>query len=259
LCLPFRRRVFVSDLGGSGWDISFRLSTERWYTGHLHISDYSRQISGHMDKPWAHVIMGGVDTVKFSPKPSVEKDGVVRFVGRILPHKGVDDLIRALPPDMSLEIIGKAYDRPFLDHLQSLAAGKRVSFRHDCQDDNLIEAYRQALCVVLPSVYVSSYNGSETRIPELLGQTLLEAMACGSPAICTDVASMPELVMDSVTGFVTPPNNPDALQEKLMWLRDHPAQAAEMGRAARNHVTAHFKWSTIVDRCIKHYGIEKDA
>ena len=57
-----RRRVFVSDLGGGGWDLSAYLSTDRWYNGHLHISEYSRAIAGHRDKPWAHVIMGGVDS-----------------------------------------------------------------------------------------------------------------------------------------------------------------------------------------------------
>ena len=52
-------------------------------------------------------------------------------------------------------------------------------------------------------------------MPELLGQTLIEGMACGTPAICTDVASMPEVVEDGVTGFVVPPNDPAYLGAKL--------------------------------------------
>src|SRR5450755_4657700 len=50
------RRVFVSDLGGGGWDISSYCSTDNWYHGHLHISQYSRAISGHSSNPRSHVI-----------------------------------------------------------------------------------------------------------------------------------------------------------------------------------------------------------
>ena len=106
--------------------------------------------------------------------------------------------------------------------------------------------------MVLPSVYRDLYGG-ETRVPELLGQTLLEGMACDTPAICTAVASMPEVVVDGVTGFVVPPNNPAALREKLCWLRDHPAEAAAMGRAARQHVLEKFTWPAVVRRCLEHY------
>jgi hypothetical protein len=63
------RRVFVSDLGGGGWDVSAYVSTDRWFHGHLHLSEYSRQIFGHQRDPRAHVIGGGVDAQKFSPGP----------------------------------------------------------------------------------------------------------------------------------------------------------------------------------------------
>ncbi len=109
------------------------------------------------------------------------------------------------------------------------------------------------MCVVLPSVYRTSY-GDETRVPELLGQTLLEGMACGATAVCTDVASMPEVVEDGVNGFVVPPNDPAALREKLVWLRDNPERAAEMGRAARRSVTERFNWPAVVRRCLEIYA-----
>ena len=144
---------------------------------------------------------------KFSPCEQVRKDGSVLFVGRLLPHKGIDDLIKAVPSDMPLEIIGRPTEPRYFDDLRALAEGKRVMFRTACSDEQMIEAYRRATCVVLPSVYQTMY-GEKTSVPELLGQTLLEGMACGTPAICTDVASMPEVVEDRVTGFVVPPNDP---------------------------------------------------
>src|SRR5207249_3100812 len=115
-----------------------------------------------------------------------------------------------------------------------------------------VAAYRAALCIVLPSVYTDMY-GAETKVPELLGQTLLEGMACGLPAICTSVASMPEVVIDGVTGFVVPPNDPHALSEKIVWLRNHPNRARSMGEAAREHVLETFTWRRVVQRCLEIY------
>ena len=252
-CRLTGRRVFVSDLGGGGWDISSHVSTDRWYHGHLHISEYSRKVFGHSGKPWAHVIYGGVDTTKFTPDASVKRDGSVLFVGRLMPHKGVDDLIRAVPPDMPLEIIGRPYDDQYNKDLRQLAEGKQVTFRHQCDDDAIVNAYRRASVIVLPSVYRTMY-GQETSVPELLGQTLLEGMACGTPAICTKVASMPEVVVDAVTGFVTPPNDPDSLRQKLLWLRDHANEAGTMGKQARQHVLDAFTWPAVVRRCRQIYS-----
>jgi glycosyltransferase involved in cell wall biosynthesis len=252
-CRLSGRKVFVSDLGGGGWDLSAYLPTDRWYDGHLHISEYSRALAGHSGDARAHVIYGGVDVGKFLPDPSAPGDGPVLYVGRLLPHKGVNDLIAAAPPDLPLELVGRPYHAAYLDHLRCLADGKRVTFRHDCDDGELVRAYRRAMCVVLPSVYRDVY-GAETRVPELLGQTLLEGMACGIPAICTNVASMPEVVEEGVTGFVVPPNDPAALRAKLRWLREHPRQARRMGEAGRRRVLEKFTWPAVVRRCLDLYG-----
>jgi glycosyltransferase involved in cell wall biosynthesis len=96
--------------------------------------------------------------------------------------------------------------------------------------------------------------GQESLVPELLGQTLLEGMACGTPVICTKVAAMPELVRDGITGFVVPPNDPAALGERIRWLAKHPSEAAKMGRAARAWVLEKFTWPQVVDRCLDAYG-----
>jgi glycosyltransferase involved in cell wall biosynthesis len=247
------KRVFVTDLGGGGWDVSGYLSTDRWYNGHLHLSEYSRRVFGHAGRPWARVIFGGVDTDKFSPDPTVRRDGTVLFVGRLLPHKGVNDLVDAVAPDQPLELIGRPYDPRFLDELKARAAGKRVTFRHDCDDAELVGAYRRALCVVLPSVYKTLY-GQETNVPELLGQTLLEGMACGAPAVATRVASLPEVVADGGTGHVVPPNDPGALGACLRRLRDRPEEVERLGQAARRRVLERFTWSATVRRCLAAYA-----
>lgn len=246
------RPVFVTDLGGGGWDISAYVSTDRWFSGHLHISEYSRRIYGHEGKPWARVIWGGVDTDKFAPDPAGPVGGPAVFVGRLMPHKGVNDLIAGAPADLPVEIIGEAREPDFVRELYSLAEGKQVRFRHACGDSDLVRAYQRALCVVLPSVYRNMY-GFETVVPELLGLTLLEGMACGLPAVCTDVASLPEIVEDGVTGFVVPHNDPQTLGARLQWLRAHPEQARRMGAAARERVLENFTWAKVVQRCLEIY------
>ncbi|MFL5340329.1 MAG: glycosyltransferase family 4 protein [Gemmataceae bacterium] len=247
------RKVFVTELGGGGWDVSAYVSTERWFHGHLHISEYSRTLAGHEKNPAARVILGGVDTDWFSPDDATPHDGPVLFVGRLLPHKGVNDLLDAALPDLPVELIGRPYHAEFLAELHRRSAGKRITFRHDCDDEAIRAAYRGAGCVVLPSVYRNLF-GNETKVPELLGQTLLEGMACGAPAVCTAVASMPEVVVDGVTGFVVRPNDPESLRARLVWLRDHPAEAAAMGRAARRRVLERFTWPAVVRRCLAAYA-----
>src|SRR5262245_57026388 len=252
-CRLVGKRVAVSDLGGGGWDISAYLSTDRWFHAHLHLSEYSREVFGQSRLNRARVVGGGVDTTKFSPDPNVPRDRGVLFVGRLLPHKGVTDLIRSVSRDLPLTIVGPEPDWETRAQLVSLANGKAVTFKHGLDDRALVDEYRRASCIVLPSVYRTD-DGRETKVPELLGQTLLEGMACETPAICTNVASMPEIVIDGVTGFIVPPNNPASLTVKLMWLRDHPAEARRMGAAGRERVRSQFTWPLVVTRCLNAYG-----
>jgi glycosyltransferase involved in cell wall biosynthesis len=246
------RRVFVTDLGGGGWDFSAYMKTDRWFHGHLHISQYSRKVYGQSDQPWSRVIFTGVDGNKFSPDHGVPKTGGALFVGRLLPHKGVDRLIEALPPDLSLDIAGPSTEPEYTALLHALAASKKVNFLGHLQDEELVAAYRRSRCVVLPSLYRDRY-GNETRVPELMGQTLLEGMACGIPAICTDVASMPEAVVDGVTGFVVPPDDLAAMRTALVTLCTDAARAEAMGAAARSRMLEHFQWSSVVRRCLDAY------
>jgi glycosyltransferase involved in cell wall biosynthesis len=253
ICRLTGRRVFATDLGGGGWDVSAYVPTDRWFHAHLHISEYSRRISHHEDKPWARVILGGVDTGKFSPDPAVPRTTRALFVGRLLPHKGVSDLIAALPGGIALDIVGPPNTTGAVESLKAQAAGKPIVFHHDVGDAALVDTYRQALCLVLPSVYRMP-DGTHTQVPELLGQTLLEAMACATPVICTRVASMPEIVDDGVTGFVAEPGDREMLSARLLWLAEHPSEAAAMGAAGRKTVLDRFQWPQVVERCLDAYA-----
>jgi glycosyltransferase involved in cell wall biosynthesis len=252
-CRLTRRPVFVTDHGGGGWDLSSYVSTDRLYNAHLHVSNYSRRIFGHADKYSGHIIFGGTDTERFSPDECSDRRREVLFVGRLLPHKGIDDLVKAVPNAVPLRLIGREANPRYLADLRLIAESKLVTFVDNCNDADLALAYRQAACAVLPSVYRTMY-GEETAIPELLGQTLLEAMSCGTPVICTAVSSMPELVEDGVTGFIVPPNDPQTLRKRIEWILKHPLECGEIGQAGRRRVLAKFTWPLVVDRCLKIYS-----
>ena len=147
-------------------------------------------------------------------------------------------------------------DARYLDLLRARAAGKCVTFLHDVDDAALVQEYRRASCVVLPSVYTTP-DGRSTLVPELLGQTLLEAMACGRPAICTDVASMPEVVVNGDTGYVVSPGNPAALGAAIVRVLADPDAADAMGARGRSRVLERFSWSKVVDRCLAAYVTER--
>ncbi|MEO8216124.1 MAG: glycosyltransferase family 4 protein [Acidobacteriota bacterium] len=244
--------VFVTDLGGGGWDLSAWFSTDSLYRAHLHISEYSLHQHGHETRANAHVIHGGVDLARFSPGAPKRSDSLL-FVGRLLPHKGIDVLIEALPERAKLKIIGGEADPAYHVRLRELAAGKEVEFLGVVEDAQLVEEYRAASCVVLPSVYRDMY-GNTTDVPELLGQTLLEAMATATPVIATSVASLPEIVVDGQTGLIVPPNDSYALRTAIERICGSGEYAAAMGARGRERVAANFTWDAVVRRCLELYG-----
>src|SRR5262249_32129224 len=172
-------------------------NVDSWYAGYLHISEFSRKTFGHEQLQNSEVILGGVDTEKFSPPPQEEPRDTVLYVGRLLPHKGVNYLIEAVDERAPLGIVGRrGRDAAnFYVLLHKLAENKNVTFCENFGDDELIAQYRRALCIVLPSVQQSVF-GEQHSIPELLGQTLLEGMACGAVPIATNICSLPEIVED---------------------------------------------------------------
>ncbi len=185
------------------------------------------------------VIKGGVDASKFTPAPRPVTRDRVLYVGRLLPHKGIDRLIMALPADLPLTVCGRAYHPDYFERLKALADGKRVEFVTDADDAQTLDLYRRAWANVLPSVYVDCY-GTAHEAPELMGLTLLEALACGTPAICSRVAAMPEFIRDGETGFVF--DDLDQLTSRLRRLATEPGLADRMGRAGRLTVEQDFDY-----------------
>ncbi len=183
------------------------------------------------------LVKGGVDGHHFRPSETpVERDRVL-YVGRILPHKGIDRLIKALPEDMPLSICGRPYHADYFEYLKTLCRGKEVMFFTDLDDAAIQSLYRRSWANVLPSVYRDHY-GVTYLWPELMGFTLLEAMACGTPAICSRVAAMPEYVDHGETGFIF--DEIDDLREILTTLANDRDLVERMGRKARKVIEEHY-------------------
>jgi len=213
------KRAFVTDYGGGGsLTLNKRLPVFEGYQNAIAYSRFGLDFLPPELKRKAVLIKGGIDSERFCPNGNKKREKKILYVGRILPHKGIDYLIEGFRlldrSDYTLKIIGRVYSEEYYEYLKRLGIGLNIEFIHDADDERLIHEYRTARVTVLPSVH-TSYNGSHTRVPELMGFTLLESQACGTPVICTDAGAMSEFVEQNETGFVVASNSGERIAEAL--------------------------------------------
>lgn len=194
------------------------------------------------------ILYGGVDLGALAPDGN-PPGGYALFVGRLLPHKGVLQLIRAIGPDVPLRVVGRPYDPEYVRELRDAARGKDVRFVMDADDAELRRQYAGASVVLQPSI--PTPGAADTS--ELLGLVTLEAMACGKPVIVTRAGSLAELVLDGRTGFVVSPEDAETLGARVRQLVQDPEMSARMGEAARRHVEEHFTWEQAAARGLELY------
>jgi glycosyltransferase involved in cell wall biosynthesis len=242
--------VFVSDHGGpDGRARRILAECTEDFAGILADSQYSlRDMPATIPNV---IVFGGVDPEFFTVTKAAADPRIV-YIGRIVPHKGIDVLIEAMPPGVPLEIHGRPYHADYLERLKRLAEGKPVEFRHNSTDADLRDALSRATALVLPSVYHDCYGGYHPSA-ELLGLVLLEALATGTPVICTAVGGMPEIVTEGKTAFIVPPSDPADLRRRLEQLVADPALATSIGAAGRQDVTERFTWDAAARRCLDGY------
>ena len=97
----------------------------------------------------------------------------------------------------------------------------------------------------LPYYYSAADVFATTPWYEPFGITPLEAMACGTPVVGSAVGGIQYSVVDGVTGYLVPPNDPAALAERLAHLQANPALAQALGRAGIHRVRSQFTWERI--------------
>lgn len=255
------KRIFVTDYGGGtglGWKLNQMFTVYPRYHKAIAYSMFGKHSLPDILQAKTCLIKGGIDTTVFCPNLSGKKANRVLYVGRILPHKGIDYLIDGFKQlnrsDYQLWILGRVYDAQYYQDLIAQAAGLNVQFIHDADDQQLLQSYQTAKVTVLPSVHRNCY-GSHTPVPELMGFTLLESQACGTPVICTDAGAMAEFVCPGVTGSVVPQNSGKAIASALEhWLALTGDQPSVHRQRCCDWVQQ-FSWNRVVEQHLKLYGL----
>ncbi len=179
-----------------------------------------------------------VDTDRFRPGEAPRSDYLL-FVGRFTAQKDLATLLRALAqavPQRPLKLVGRGEKEA---SLRTLAAelGLTVEFTGVLPNDRLPEVYASAWAFVLPSHF------------EGMPKALLEAMACGTPCLCSDVEGIRDLIIDGETGLLAPPTV-DGIAEGLRRLAAADLRA-HLGEKARHYVVNEFSMTQVLAREIE--------
>ncbi len=169
----------------------------------------------------------GIDASRFANDSAVQnKEPIALFLGRLDYDKRVDVLLRAVASltehsNLRVELVGDGGERDRLKKLAiSLGISNRVSFLGHVTDEELPGIYERATVFVMPS------------IAELQSIATMEAMASGRPIIGADAMALPHLVHDGDNGYLFPPNDSEALADRLR--RILTADQAELNRLSEN-------------------------
>jgi glycosyltransferase involved in cell wall biosynthesis len=182
-----------------------------------------------------------------SPPPPLPGAPRLAVVGRLIPIKGHDVLLRALAvarkqlPDLTLELAG---DGPLEPELRAsvarLGLDDAVAFLGRVALPGPV--FERAEVVVVPS------------FGEGFGLVALEAMERGRPVVASDVGGLPEIVDDGRTGVLVPSGDADALAEAIVSVAGDRARAALMGAAGRDRALEEFSQERCTDRIEAIYG-----
>jgi glycosyltransferase involved in cell wall biosynthesis len=202
------------------------------------------------------IVPSAVDIRRFRPdldgsavreRLGLQGQRVVAFTGRLVTHKGVNVILRAvreLPADVSLIVVGHG---PRLEDLQSLAhrlgVAPRVRFCTDVTDDELPQYLRAADLFVFPS---------ENRL-EGFGLAVAEAMASGLPVIIADMPGVREVIEPGQEGLLVEPLIARDLVARIEELLNDPARRAAMGAAARKRAEERYSLEIVARQLLTVY------
>lgn len=219
-----------------------------------------------LDPARVHVVRNGIDTERYQPVESTDAlrsfgvdphRPIVAFIGRITRQKGVGHLVAAahkIDRDAQIVLCAGAPDTPELaDELRAAVAELTavrpgvVWIERMLTHAEVLEVLSHAAVFVCPSVY------------EPLGIVNLEAMACGTAVVASDVGGIPEVVEDGTTGLLVhfDERHPEPFRADLAAavnaLVADPGRARAMGEAGRARARSEFAWRSIAEQTIAVY------
>jgi glycosyltransferase involved in cell wall biosynthesis len=185
------------------------------------------------------VVHNGTDTETFRPRPEIEPEVDLLFVGRTEDRKkGIGTMLEALallPEHVRLKIVdGRIPEDGLVPRLvrRLRLEGRVVLHRRMLTVEELVAQYATARLVIVPSFF------------EGFGFPASEAMACGRAVVANAAGALPEVVgADGRAGRLVPPRNPRAMADAITDVLSVPGRAEEMGRAARERIEHLFRWS----------------
>lgn len=228
----------------------------------------------HVDPDKVDVVHNGIDTQLYQPDANtdlIESVGIdpnrpyVLFVGRITRQKGIAHLLKAaalMDPEIPLVLIASSPDTPELGAeveagvaalKQSKGEANMLWVNQHLSRGHLVQALSHAGVFACPSVY------------EPLGIVNLEAMACESAVVASDVGGIPEVVVDGETGLLVHYDESDpvgfekSVADALNKAMADPARAKEMGKAGRVRAVDQFGWDKIAKITVDVYQKAIDA
>lgn len=157
-----------------------------------------------------HVVYNGVNKHIFKPADTIRKRNEILFIGNLKQDKGVQELLEGfaliskIHPEVKLNIAGSGAMLQVLIELAcKLKIRNRINFLGNVPHKDLPRMMQNALVVCLPSY------------AEGVPNVLLESICCGTPVVATNVGGIPEIVKESVNGFMCQPKDSLAFSEAL--------------------------------------------
>ncbi len=200
-----------------------------------------------------HYIPNGVETDRFTPIDRPENPKVkILFIGRLIPRKGFQRVIKALPKvrelarvPFEIEVVGTGAHQSELDSLaQELGVSEMIKYVGMVPYDQLEKSYQYADIFIL------------TSLSEGMPSVILEAMGCGLPVIASDVGGNNEIVHEGENGFLIDGDSKNALAEKIALLINDERLRKSMGAKSREYALQ-YDWKNIMSRyneLIERYG-----
>lgn len=199
----------------------------------------------------------GFDPEEFAPMSRQEArrqlgldpdEFIVLQLGRMVKRKGVENVVRAmaeLPRETlpRLLVVGGESDQP--DARITPEIGRLQSIARELDVDDVVTFTGRRQRDQLRAYYCAANVFVTTPWYEPFGITPLEAMACGTPVIGSAVGGIQYSVVDGLTGYLVPPNDPSALAERLAHLQAHPALSRAMGLAGVRRAQMMFTWEQV--------------
>lgn len=195
------KTIVATDHGGGLPPADLRQHPASLVDRFIAVSSFSAGLSRSSELAPTDIIIGPATAIFSDMEPVQSTRSGALYVGRIMPHKGIDRLIKAAPADLPVKIAGRGSDDDFYNYLQKLASGKDVSFIPQPSDEDLLGLYAAAAVHVAPSV-VHDYRGNYHPNSELMGITTLESLSCGTPVAVANTCSLPELIAGRAVGEV---------------------------------------------------------